>query len=75
MRHKPTFVFSLESKNEQTGIAVLQNYFVKTLGFDMELVRALIVKYPYILSKTPAQIEAVFNLLESQGKIKRFDAL
>lgn len=75
MRYKPTFVFKPDGKNEQTGMAVLENYFVKTLGFDMELVRALVVKYPYILSKTPEQIEVVFKLLGSEGKIKRFDAL
>ena len=30
----------------------LREFFVKKYGFDIELVRTLVVKYPFILSKT-----------------------
>lgn len=31
---------------------MLESLFVKKYGFDIELVRTLVVKYPYILSKS-----------------------
>jgi hypothetical protein len=33
----------------------------------MELVRTLVVKYPYILSKDQEQLEATFSILEQKG--------
>ncbi len=50
MRHKPTFL--LWQNNTTTGLAALEEFFVKKYGFDIELVRTLVVKYPFILSKT-----------------------
>lgn len=38
----------------------LRDFFVKKYGFDMELVRTLVVKYPFILSKTHDHLENVF---------------
>jgi len=66
MRHKPTFLFNqtMESKD---GIAHLQDFFVNKYGYDMELVRTLVVKYPFILSKTQEQLEATFSQLEARG--------
>lgn len=66
MRHKPTFLFNqtMESKD---GIAQLQDFFVSKYGYDMELVRTLVVKYPFILSKSQEQLEATFSLLEARG--------
>ena len=50
MRYKPTFVlFEKESANE--GFLMLHKYFVEERGFDIDVLRTLIVKYPYILSK------------------------
>lgn len=42
----------------------LEEFFVKKFGFDIELVRTLVVKYPYILSKTQEHLESVFLSLE-----------
>ena len=58
VRHKPTFL--LWQSQTSTGIRSLESFFVKKLGFDIELVRTLVVKYPFILSKTEAQLEDMF---------------
>lgn len=65
MRHKPSFILWRES--QKTGMNVLRDFFVKKYGFDIELVRTLVVKYPFILSKTQEQLESVFAILEKQG--------
>ncbi len=43
---------------------MLEALFVKKYGFDIELVRTLVVKYPYILSKTQEHLEGVFTALQ-----------
>jgi hypothetical protein len=50
VRHKPSFLLWQES--QKTGMNILREFFVKKYGFDIELVRTLVVKYPFILSKT-----------------------
>lgn len=65
MRFKPTALFWQDNTNN--GLLVLEEFFVKKYGFDIELVRTIVVKYPYILSKTTEQLEAVFTTLESKG--------
>ena len=65
MRYKPTFLFWKD--NRSSGLLTLENFFVKKYGFDMELVRTLVVKYPYILSKKEEELEDVFSALESKG--------
>jgi len=52
----------------------LKEFFVKKYGFDMELVRTLVVKYPFILSKSEEHLEAVFNILEKQG-VSRLESI
>jgi len=54
----------------KTGMNALKDFFVKKYGFDVELVRTLVVKYPFILSKTTEQLEQVFNTLEANGVTK-----
>ena len=65
MRYKPTFLFW--QNNTKTGLVTLEEFFVKKYGFDIELVRTLVVKYPYILSKSSEELESVFSVLESKG--------
>ena len=55
VRHKPTFL--MWQDNNKTGMNALRDFFVKKYGFDIELVRTLVVKYPFILSKTAEQLE------------------
>ena len=52
----------------------LKEFFVKKYGFDMELVRTLVVKYPFILSKTEEHLESVFTSLEKQG-VSRLESI
>ena len=56
MRYKPTFLFW--QNNTKTGLVTLEEFFVKKYGFDIELVRTLVVKYPYILSKSSEELES-----------------
>ena len=62
VRHKPSFL--LWQETQKTGMNTLRDFFVKKYGFDMELVRTLVVKYPFILSKTQDHLENVFSTLE-----------
>ena len=52
----------------------LKEFFVKKYGFDMELVRTLVVKYPFILSKSEEHLESVFSALEKQG-VSRMESI
>jgi hypothetical protein len=65
VRHKPSFL--LWQETQKTGMNTLRDFFVKKYGFDMELVHTLVVKYPFILSKTQDQLDNVFSTLEKQG--------
>jgi len=40
-----------------TGIIALEKLFIEKLGYDAELLRTLVVKYPAILSKEVDNIE------------------
>ena len=72
MRHKPSFL--LWKQTQKTGMNTLKEFFVKKYGFDMELVRTLVVKYPFILSKTEEHLESVFTSLEKQG-VSRLESI
>lgn len=72
MKHKPSFLFSEEEG--ETGMRTLENYFVKKYGYDYELVKTLVVKYPYILSKTEEQLDLTFSVLAEHG-VTRAEAM
>lgn len=72
VKHKPTFLFW--EKDLTQGIAMLETLFVKKYGFDIELVRTLVVKYPYILSKSQEHLEGVFSALQQHG-IEKTEAI
>ena len=50
-------------ENGSTGMAALERFFIDKLDYDVELLRTLVVKYPYILSKDIKNIEKAFELL------------
>jgi hypothetical protein len=50
MKHKPTFLFW--SDDREAGMANLEELLVKKYGFNLETVKTLVVKYPFILSKS-----------------------
>ena len=49
LKHKPSLYHYDENGTE--GIAALKKFFIEKLGYDAELLRTLVVKYPVILSK------------------------
>jgi hypothetical protein len=72
MRHKPTFI--LNQTSDDTGIKVVHDYFVVKHGYTPEFLRTLVVKYPFILSRTKDDIEFTFKTLEENG-IERAEAV
>ena len=50
-----------------TGIIALEKLFIEKLGYDAELLRTLVVKYPAILSKEVEHIEQAFKILGNEG--------
>jgi len=65
MRYNPKFI--LFEQTAETGIKNLQSFFVDKLGFQLETVRTLVVRYPYVLSKTQAELEHFFTVMKGQG--------
>lgn len=50
MKYKPTVILLDHLKDE--GMNTLYKVFVQDKGFDLDVVRTLVIKYPYILGKT-----------------------
>lgn len=63
MRYKPTFIL-FDLQGEKEGMHVLARYFVDKKGFDLDAVRTLVVKYPYILGKTEEELEDYFTIMQ-----------
>lgn len=49
MRYNPKFILV---DSEKTGIKTLKSFFVDKKGFQMDSIRTMVVRYPYVLSKT-----------------------
>ena len=45
----------------------MKRFFIEKLGYDAELLRTLVVKYPVILSKEIESIEKTFEILKNEG--------
>lgn len=65
MRYNPKFI--LFDQTTESGIKTLQSFFVDKLGFQMDSVRTLVIRYPYILSKTTEELEHFFQVIKGQG--------
>jgi hypothetical protein len=68
MRYNPKFI--LLSENQRTrdiGIEAMHKYFVQEKGFELDTVRTLVVRYPYILSKTIEEFKNFFEIMKKQG--------
>jgi hypothetical protein len=63
MRYKPSFIL-LDHSHPNVGMHALNRFFVEKKGFDLDAVRTLIVKYPYILSKTEQELEEFFTIMK-----------
>lgn len=66
MKYKPSFIL-FEQDSQKTGLKSLVNYLVEERGFDMDVVRTLTVKYPYILSKEESDLRNYFEILTRHG--------
>ena len=54
MKHKPSLLLDQDdpAMPSAKGLKVLEEFFCSKYDFDMDLVRGLIIKYPFMLSKT-----------------------
>jgi len=62
MRQKPSFLFQKE--DDRSGIFFLDNYIVQELGFSLDQLRYLIVKYPAVLSKERRHFQRFFDKMQ-----------
>lgn len=46
---------------------VLKSFFVEKKGFQLDSIRTLVVRYPYVLSKTEVEFNQYFETLKAQG--------
>lgn len=65
MRYKPNFI--LFDKVENEGMNNLYKIFVEKKGFELDVLRTLVIKYPYILGKSEQHIEKYFQLMGEKG--------
>lgn len=68
MRYNAKFVLPESHQTSQdVGIKVLSDFLVKEKGFGMEAVRTLVVRYPYVLSKSLPEFRGFFETLKAEG--------
>lgn len=65
MKHKPSFI--LFEVSPKIGMNILYKYFVQQKGFDIDLLRTLVVKYPYILQKEEEHLDHFFKTFLKYG--------
>lgn len=65
MRYNPKFL--LLEDERKTGMNVLKSFFVDKKGFQLDSIRTLVVRYPYVLSKTEEEFNQYFETLKVQG--------
>ena len=65
MRYNPKFI--LFGDDRKTGIKVLKSFFVDKKGFQLDSISTLVVRYPYILSKTEEEFTNYFETMKTQG--------
>lgn len=73
MKKKPSFVL-FEKEQDNEGLKMLHKYFVEERGYQMEVLKTLIMRYPYILSKNHEQIDGYFKKLAAHS-ISEDDAM
>lgn len=67
MRYNPKFILLDHPSSHSHGIRTLQQFFVTEKGFEMDALRTLVVRYPYILSKTKEELSKFFEIMKGQG--------
>lgn len=66
MKHKPTLIL-FEQGSDENGLKGMIKFFVNERGFDMDVVRALALKYPFVLSKQVSHFKNFFDILQRNG--------
>lgn len=67
MRYNAKFIMLGQQSAKGHGIEALKQFFVVDKGFDMDTLRTLVVRYPYIVSKTREELTQFFSTLKGQG--------
>lgn len=72
LKLQPKFLLGLKkdlglADPDRFGILVLEEFFCQKHGRSKEFLHSLIMRYPYLLNKTKAHIQGVFDLLASHG--------
>jgi hypothetical protein len=67
MTYKPSFILQTPETERDKGIHALAKFLIEEKGYSMELVRTLVVKYPYILGKDLAHIKTYFTVMLDNG--------
>jgi hypothetical protein len=68
VRYNAKFVLpEAHQSSQEIGIKALSDFLVKENGFEMEAVRTLVVRYPYVLSKSLSEFKVFFDTLRAEG--------
>ena len=67
MRYKPSFILFEQDSPNDGGLKALVKFFVDKRNFDLDVVRTLALKYPYILNKNEKDYEQFFDLMQRHG--------
>jgi hypothetical protein len=67
-------LFEEEHSEHSKGIKALDKVLCQELGFSIELMKTLVVKYPQILSKTEDEMRQYFKIMSSY-EINTTDAM
>jgi hypothetical protein len=55
----------------EVGFGALEKLFIDELGYDKELLKTLVIKFPPILSKDIGHINNVLSIIEAEGFTKQ----
>ena len=67
MRYKPSFILYEHESPNDGGLKSMLSFLVDKKNFDLDVVRALALKYPYILSKNEKDFENFFDIMQRYG--------
>ena len=68
-QRKPTLFYYED--DGKVGFGALEKLFIHELGYDKELLKTLVIKYPAILSKEIDHIKNVLTIIEAEGSTKQ----
>lgn len=65
VKHRPSFI--VMGKDDKVGMEVLYKFFVEKKGYDIDTLRTLVVKYPYIAGKDEQHLAHYFSIMNDYG--------